>query len=345
VRAARLLCLASALLLASCGGGSSPSQGLGLPENVWTWVDVPGTICSDGSPTGLAVNPGPGDTLVLFLNGGGACWDPVTCRTGLAEGGPYGQAQFQSDLANVAPGTMLDRSVADGVYGSGATLVFIPYCTGDVHWGDSTNDYPGVRTWHHAGEPNLTADVGWLAARIVAPGRLVVSGSSAGGYGTLLAHDLARTAWPTAKGYLIDDAGPPLVGDDIPAVERAAWYISWRLDLTLAPICPACRDDLSQILAAVASRYPDDRIALLSSRRDLVISAFLLQTPAGFENALLQLVDQRITPLPNGRAFLVGGSDHALLRRPASYTAGGVSLPSWLGQMVNDDPGWTTVGR
>ncbi len=339
----------AALLLASCGGpsspGSSPASSLGLPEHAWTWIDVPGAICNDGSPTGLAVNPGSGDTLVLFLNGGGACWDPVTCRAGLAEGGPYGQAQFQSDVARLAPGSIVDRAVVDAIYGAGATLVFVPYCTGDVHWGDATVDYPGLGTWHHAGERNLAADVGWLAARIPSPRRLVVSGSSGGGYGSLLAHQLARSAWPSARGYLIDDAGPPLVGDDVPAAERTAWYLSWRLDLTLAPICPGCRDDLSQILQAEAAKYPGDRIALLSSRQDSVISGFLLQTPSGFENALLQLVDARIAPLRNGRAFLVSGSDHTLLRRPPAYSAGGVSLPAWLRQMVSDDPSWATAGR
>ncbi len=345
VHRARPIVLSLALLLAACGGGRSPSQALGLPENVWTWIDVPGAICSDGSPTGLAVNPGSGDTLVLFLNGGGACWDPVTCGAGLAQGGPYGQAQFQSELASHGPGSIVDRTVADGIYGAGATLVFLPYCTGDVHWGKSTNDYPGVRTWHHAGQPNLAANVSWLAARIPSPARLVVSGSSGGGYGSLLAHDLARTTWPSAKGYLVDDAGPPLVGNDVPAAERTAWIASWRLDLTLLPLCTACADDLSRVLDTLASKYPGDRIALVSSRQDSVIRSFLLQTPSGFESALLQLVDERIAPHPNARAFLVDGADHALLRRPGSYSAGGVALPSWLGQMVNDDPAWSTQGR
>jgi hypothetical protein len=352
VRQTHPFCILAALLVASCGGGSSSpgagvgsAPGLGLPERAWSWIDVPGAICNDGSPTGLAVNPGPGDTLVLFLNGGGACWDPITCRTGLAEGGPYGQAQFQSDLARLGPGTIIDRAVVDGVFGAGATLVFISYCTGDVHWGDGTVDYPDVGVWHHAGQANLTADIGWLAARIAAPRRLVVSGSSAGGYGSLLAHHLARSAWPSARGYLIDDAGPPLVGDDIPTAERTAWTLSWRLDLTLAPLCPGCKDDLSQVLPSLAARYPEDRMALISSRQDPVIGAFVLQTPADFERALLQLVDQRVAPLANGRVFLVSGSDHALLRKPGTYSAGGVSLPAWLAQMVNDEPAWSTAGR
>jgi hypothetical protein len=289
----------------------------------------------------------PDGTLLLFLDGGGSCWDPLTCaalkRATPDIGGPYGRPQFEGDLPKAA-GSILDRAVEGTPFG-GATLVFVSYCTGDVHWGDSTNDYPGLGTWRHAGAANLRADLAWLQANLSAPQRLVVSGSSAGGYGGLLAHELARTAWPGAKGYLVDDSGPPLVGNDVPEVERTAWYLSWRLDRTLAPVCGDCRGDLSTILGVLAQKYPSDRFALLSSRQDAVISGYLLQTPTGFERALEELVDQRIAPLPQARAFLVGGGGHALLQDPAAHTAGGIALPSWLGRMIHDKADWTTVGR
>lgn len=342
-----------ALLLAACGGrddGGSTSA-LALPAGQWTWIDVPGARCADGSQTGLAVNPAPAPvapaTLLLFLNGGGSCWDPLTCAalrlTNPNIGGPYGAAQFQADLPK-AQGSLLDRALPGSPL-AGATLVFIPYCTGDVHWGDSSNDYPGLGTWRHVGAANLRADVAFLQANLPAPQKLVVSGSSAGGYGSLLAHDLARAAWPSARGYLVDDSGPPLVSGDVPELERAAWYLSWRLDRTLSPLCPGCRDDLSQSLPALAQRYPADRLALLSTRRDAVIRSYLLQSPAGFERALLQLVDQRVAPLAGARAFLVPGEGHALLQDPAAQVAGGVGLLAWLGQMIDDDPAWATVGR
>jgi hypothetical protein len=344
--------LTLAWILAGCGGGNG-APALDVPRLQWTWVDVPGTMCSDGSPTGLAVNPGPeGSTDVLvFLTGGGACWNEAPCYnaggfpTGLATAGPYGQAQFQADLPKAA-GTILDRTVTGSPFG-GATLVFIPYCTGDVHWGNAATKYPlGLGpVWHHAGEPNLTADVAWLVANLPAPAKIVVSGSSAGGYGSLLAHDLARTAWPNAKGYLIDDSGPPLVGGDVPDAERAGWWASWNLSQTLDPLCPTCRDDLSTILDVLAVKYPSDRIALLSFRQDSVIGPFLLQTPQGFENALLQLVDTRIAPHATAHAFLVSGSGHALLQDFAAHSADGTDLPSWIRQMVQDEAGWTTLGR
>src|SRR5665213_22412 len=42
----------------------------------WTWVDVPGSACADGTATGFAINPAPAPSkgTLIFLEGGGACW-------------------------------------------------------------------------------------------------------------------------------------------------------------------------------------------------------------------------------------------------------------------------------
>ena len=335
-------------LLAACGGGGGGGGQVDLQEGVWTWADVAGTRCGDGSSTGLAVNLGTGGDLVVFLDGGGACWDATTCYL-LAEyfgkGGPYGETQFEAELEGVG-GTVLDRSSVPAL--SDATLVFIPYCTGDVHWGDSVQTYDGLGSWHHAGKANLVADLAWLAERLAAPTRLVVMGSSAGGYGALLAHDLARTTWPDAQGYLVDDSGPPLVGDDISASLRASWYAQWGLSGSLSDLCPRCADDLSLVIPALAEKYPDDRLALVSSLEDSVIRTYLDLSPTDFQAALLKLVDERIAPLAGAdgaRAFLASGSNHALLEAPADYAAGEVTLPDWLAQLVGDDAAWATQGR
>ncbi len=337
--------LALVPLLAACDGGGGSST-FDLPRLEWTWVEVEGAVCADGSPTGLAVNPGPeGSTDVLvFLMGGGACWDWVTCNAAVtASRGPYGATQFDEERRRRLEGSVLDRTVEGSPFG-GATLVFIPYCTGDVHWGDAERDYG----WEHRGARNLGLDAAWITTHLPAPGKLVVSGSSAGGFGSLLAHDLLRSSWPDAKGYLVDDSGPPFVGGDVILALRAAWFLSWGLDGTLDRLCEddACFGDLSQAVVELAEKYPDDRIALLSTREDLVIRSFFGFLPADeFEESLLELVDTRIEPLEHGAAFLVPGDGHALLEQFAAWSADETPLPDWINQMVNDDPGWNTLGR
>lgn len=342
------------LLLAACGGGGGGATST-LPSDEWSWVEVAGARCSDGSPTGLAVNPAPAASedsiFLLFLAGGGACWGDgdFACSTGVAEPGPYGAAELRRDLdARLLEGTILDRTIL-GTPFAGATLVYVPYCTGDVHWGASAEDLVGGGEWLHAGKANLVADVAWLEANLPAPEKLVVAGSSAGGFGALLAHDLARTAWQAAKGYLVDDSGPPLVGDAVPADLRSAWYGSWTLSETLGPLCEEaevfCEDDLSQVVAALRAKYPDDRFALVSSLQDATLRAFLDYPSAeDYQAALLQLVDQRFSTEAT-HSFLVEGTGHGLLRTVEAQQALGTDLASWLRQMVDDEPGWTTLGR
>ncbi len=332
-----------ALLLAACGGGGGGSSS-DLPEGVWTWVDVPGTSCADGTSTGLAVNPAPGgsDQLVIYLEGGGACWDDFTCANGYAQTDRFGEAQF--DAVESALGAFLFSRGSGGAPFAGATQVYIPYCTGDVHWGNAVQDYAGYGTWHHSGQPNLEQDVGWLWENLAAPAKLVVTGSSAGGFGSLLAYDLARTAWPDAKGYLVDDSGPPLVGDDVAEELRTSWFDSWELSATMAPLCAGCTDDLSLVVDALAAKYPDDRLALLSTRQDETIRGFMGLSGAEFQAALYQLVDARIATHTNAAAFVVDGDHHVLLWNRAGYTSEGVTLADWLGLMLSDDAGWATLG-
>jgi hypothetical protein len=353
-RVALLVPLFAAL---ACGGGGSRSTGTPLdtatpfdaPRGVWTWIDVPGTSCSDGSPTGFAVNPGDTTADVLFfMDGGGACWDYPTCflsRT--ATPGPFGATQFQA-RASLFPNTFFDRGYASNPFRTW-TWVFVPYCTGDLHSGDAVRDYRlfaglPARRWVHAGRVNVAADVAHLAPELPALARLVVSGASAGGFGSLLQYDAIRKAWPARAAFLVDDSGPPLEGDALLPPLRAVWRSSWNLDPALDPVCPACKDDLSAIVPALAARYPGDRFALLSSLQDQVIGAFTLLPGPVFELALRVMVHDRFDPLPAAHAFLVPGNAHALDLAPGQYAAGGVPLPTWIGQMVESDPAWRSVG-
>ncbi|MCB1154222.1 hypothetical protein KDL45_11275, partial [bacterium] len=60
----------------------------------WVWLPVPGNICRDGSATGIAVRlQENANKLMIFMQGGGACFDAGTCA-----GNPkkFGEAEFNS---------------------------------------------------------------------------------------------------------------------------------------------------------------------------------------------------------------------------------------------------------
>jgi len=339
------------LFAAACGGpastGTSPPALPPLVKNTWTWIDVPGTSCGDGSPTGISVNPGDGPGLLVFMNGGGACFDYVSCFVAHAAGsGSFGRTDFEALAAARFPGSILDRGDSSNPYRA-MSLVFIPYCTGDVHGGDNVADYPdasgGTHRWHHVGRANVVTVLPWIAAAFPAASPLVVSGSSAGGYGALLSYDSFRRAFPAADAVLVDDSGPPLVEGDISPVVRAVWIAAWRIDRVVTALCPECLADFSKLFPVLASRYPRDRLALLSSTQDQVIRSFLgyLDGPS-FEAAIGRL-EGVLEPIPGARYFVVAGTSHTMLPDPANYSSGSVELWSWLGQQLAGGSAWTSA--
>jgi hypothetical protein len=326
-RASAALALALALALAACGKTSEPDA----PP--FTFEAVTGMSCADGSPTGIGISRG-SSAVLLFLNGGGACWGAGACD---ASPGPFGAPDLALLQASL-PGTILDRKLAGNPF-AGFTMVFLPYCTGDVHAGSGivqTYGPPVNQTWRHRGHPNIDAALAWIDANLPRPTRIVVTGSSAGGFGSLLAYDLVRTRWPSpaVTAALLDDSGPTFEPASVvtPGLSPAlvgAWWDAWGLESTVAPVCSTCKGDLSSIWGVLSGRYQDDRFALLSSVDDPTIEGFFDLLPLDFGSALSTLSD-RIDGLPNALTFRTPTRAHALLASPAYYRGGSMPLLAWL---------------
>jgi hypothetical protein len=344
------LLLGSLMVLAAACDGGGPAGG--VPTNqpplvaapgVWTWVDVPGSQCSDGTPTGFAVNPQASDDLFIYFEGGGACWDYLTCFTLVTASGPFGAADWPAFEPTL--NGPFDRTRASNPMRN-ATMVYIPYCTGDLHVGDNVAQYQyGVYsgTYHHKGMPNTIAFLSLVASTWRKPARVVYGGSSAGGYGAALSYPLMRQTYPDAKMYLVDDAGTLLEGDALSPSLRSSWITSWNIGALADSICIGCRDDFSQVYPALAGRYPKDRMALLSSQRDVTIRTFFNLTPDEYQTDILAMVHDRLNPLPNFHAFLIAGEQHTLLWTSTQSTTNGVVLETWLDDMLADRPAWATV--
>jgi hypothetical protein len=345
------------LMLCACNSGTTTMMMTQRPPlgdpitttmNTWTWVDFPDTSCDDGTPTGIGVNQGSSSNLIVFMNGGGACWDYLTCfMLNTATHGPYGKAQFDAQQGNLA-GTLFDRNDATNPF-KDWSFVFVPYCTGDVHAGDnvvmySDNQGMNTHTYHHTGHKNILSYVPRIAGTWPSPGKLVVSGSSAGGYGASFNYDTFRKYWPAGKVYLLDDSGPTLEGDAIPPGYRSAWYMEWNLGEVLDPICgAACMSDFSQAIKILADRYKNDRMALLSSLQDQTIRNYFLLSPTGFQGELTMMAHDILDPTTNFKYFFVDGQTHTMLGNVGNFMSQGTPLQTWLTQLVNDDPAWTTL--
>jgi hypothetical protein len=197
--------------------------------------------------------------------------------------------------------------------------------------------------FHHVGHANSLAFLKRLGATFPMPGKLVVSGSSAGGFGALFNYADYRTYWPSQPLYLLDDSGPPLEASALQSGFVDAWFTNWRLDKLLDPLCGmACKSDISQAVPVLVAAHPNDRMALLSSLQDKTIRGFALLSAQGFQMALLQMAMDLLDPTKNFHYFFVPGETHTMLPDPNNFSQNGISVLQWVTQQVNDDPAWAS---
>ena len=140
-------------------------------------------ICSTGTPWVFFVKRGTVNKTLVYYQGGGACWDYLTCSlpTHKVTTGP-------SDDPSDADSGFADLSNPDNPY-KDWNIVFVPYCTGDVHWGDEVVEHTrGNRsiTIYHRGYVNAQVAEKWAREHFVNPDDVFVTGSSAGAYGAIV---------------------------------------------------------------------------------------------------------------------------------------------------------------
>ena len=109
---------------------------------------------------------------------------------------------------------------------------------------------------------------------------------------------------------------------------------------------------MSQGLRELASRYPSDRLALVSHLEDLTIRTFFSNpttfTPmsaATFEADLRKLGTTVMEPI-GARWFFTSTptpESHPSLEDPTQVTSPGGGLAPWLELMLSDDPSWASA--
>jgi hypothetical protein len=276
----------------------------------WERVALPGTQCGDGSQYKFFVRRTSSSNVLFFFEGGGACWDYDTCsgRAGvLGAANPNGiaddymtqfKAKYVSPLVNGAdPGLPL-RARTDLVT-KDWNIVYMPYCTGDVHIGnrvatyvDTTGGQPAL-TWNHAGYTNTQAAIAWAHQTFPSVAKLLVTGFSAGGTATAAGYYFVRRGLAPARGYYLDDSGPVYPAPDATFHSRPLHTqirAAWGLDGVFSTL-PATfdRNDFGSINRMVALEFPGDQIAYTGYTRDYNYSRFSYErflTPTDKESVL-----------------------------------------------------------
>ncbi len=317
-------------------------------------------LCSKGTPYSFFYKRGTVNKLLMYYQGGGACWSDTTCwvaNTFKNEAGPGDNP----DLVGTGFADMNDpRNPFKDWH-----VVFVSYCTGDVHWGDADTRY-STAVIHHRGRVNAMVAEKFAREHFVDPDEVFVSGSSAGAYGAIMNSTfLLEEVYPSAQFEVVGDAGAGVITE--------AWlqtYIdNWGVAKRLPKFVPGLDVDPKQLSIVdvwtnIANHYPNARFAQYQTAYDgsgggqaafynVMKNPLPLWTQWWTETCewnacMTDFVHTIASRAPNFRYYTGPGSAHTIWGLDKLYEDTGPDglMPKfvdWVQSMRAGDAGWVNV--
>ena len=229
------------LIVAACGDNADDTRLLNPPRDqygAWEKVELPGTVCGNDSQYKFWVNcSNTSDNLVVVFEPGGACWDYDSCTGANGVMGAANPNGLPDDHYNLAPfiSPFLNRG-DDTSPSLDWNYVYVPYCTGDVHTGNTVVDYESSDDttgleFHHEGHADMEKVTAWIDSQFTHVPKMLVTGCSAGGVGALVNYHMLRNGVHAAEqGYLLDDSGPVFPSNSYSGPMHAKIRQAWNLD-------------------------------------------------------------------------------------------------------------------
>lgn len=343
-----LALLAVAPLAAGCSDeeidpvDSSAEDGIFDLTPGWNTIEPGGdTICSRGTPYRYFVRPGTVNKVVIEFRGGGACWDDLTCA--------FAKSLFNEEAdvdpwvtSEDSPTGIYDHSNEDNPF-KDWHHVYIPYCTGDIHWGDNEATYgsgENAFTIQHKGAVNVRAVLDWTYENVTAPEQVMVTGCSAGAYGSIMWSAHVRKHYEKSRVLQLADSGAGVITDtffqdSFPSWKPESSYPTWMEGVDAASLTR-----LPQVYEAIGSYYPDMTLSQYNTHYDEDQSFFFAAMGGGdtyaWSDKMNENVDEILDEVPNFASYRAPGYLHCILPRDELYTveSGGVKLVDWINDMV-----------
>lgn len=216
------------------------------PAQKWQLIPLnENTCCSDSSEYFIFSKKGNSNNLIIHFAGGGACWDGVTCsepfnfwraiKVGMTHNLNSYYIPKASDRIPFFLGGIFSDKAKNPLHDW--NVVYIPYCTADLHAGEIVNTYlsPDQDTIsiHHNGKNNVAASLDWAYQTFKNPAKVIVTGESAGGYGAFYYTKAIAQHYEEAKMYQLVDCSYALIDEwqDISNIWNAQFdtaYYSYR---------------------------------------------------------------------------------------------------------------------
>jgi hypothetical protein len=307
---------------------TDPSPTTGVPVtseadtiDVGGWSAVAGgpeCECSDGSPFEIWERRADPTRVVLYFEGGGACFSAETC-------GPESDTFTKTVELGLAP-----RS--EGIFDAddprnplaGHSMVYVPYCTGDVHLGDRTTEYSDTVTIEHNGFPNARFGLDRVIEQFPDVEQLVVAGASAGSIPTPAFAGLAADELPGVEIITFGDSSAAY--PDVPELNAgigALWGVlenvpDWPVNEGLAP------EDWSfpGLYVQSGTQHPDITFARFDYAYDDVQAGFAALAGIAADD-LLAFIEQTEADIEAAgvpiASYIAPGTAHTVIGRPEFY--------------------------
>lgn len=298
--------------------------------------------CADGGEFTFFDRPADPTKVVLFLEGGGACWDGATCDYRAAD------AVFDHDV-----GADDHPSLMDGIFDldnpanpfADYSMVYVPYCTGDVHLGTNTQEYSPELTIEHKGAINGQAAVAYLAEQYPDAIEVVVVGESAGAVAAPLYGGLVADALPDARVTVFADGsgGYP----DIPGVNTligTAWgTLGSAPDWDVNEGLTVEEYSIPSLWIRSGTEHPDITMGRFDFDADEAQVFYSELAGFGAEGLAELMAENEATIEAAGVeqwSYTAPGDRHTLVRQDDFYTmdVDGVTLRDWVAALIAGNP-------
>ncbi len=291
-----------------------------------------GPLCLLGGEYTMATRDGTADDLMIFLEGGGAC-----------------SSLFCQATPTAAPG-IPERGILDPAFPDNPAaeynVAYLPYCDGSVFSGDAEydTDDDGAIDRYHRGLKNLSASIDVIASTFPAPSRILLTGNSAGGYGTDYMLPLVRKLYPDTPIDLVNDSG---VGVAKPGFVELLGE-EWNSLRFIPEDCEDCINDDGHTTGYHIFQLDEDpnlRMGFMSTKQDVVIAdVFVGIGGEAFEAALIEEMATLEEAHPERfRSLIADGNSHTFIQAQFDREVAGIPVYQWVTDMLNGAEDWQSI--
>ncbi len=337
--------------------------------------------CIDGSPYHFFAKRGTVNKLVMYYQGGGACWEKLTCGVPVCDdnvdpNGNDNPNNFSTGFTDIStPGPPAPPNLNPF---KDWHAVYVSYCSCDIHFGDAAQDYVNspddTAPLHveHRGYHNARVAEKWAREHFIAPEDVFVTGSSAGAYGAWFHAPLLHDAFPASQFHVLADAGNGVITNQF----LNDFFPNWNFDGNLPDDIPEIRqvldDDLGIVgyTEVVAKQFPNTNWAHYSTAFDggsggqtgfynLMLNdnnpldaLTWWEGSCQFNEVMRDQVMETHAAVPNNYRYYIGtGSRHTMWGSDKVYddvTGDVPTIVSWVNAMLDSDarsvsPDWVNV--